>query len=384
MLKLSCSYFICAYLLFIRVHAVVMAKKLRVIIASALLVLLVVSYLIYRGSNETEAVGTHTTQQKSGKYHQVHLNRGPTPSSRSTRKGKRTESLGAVHVQKYTPKSKPQPRSTKTLTTAVVNKDVRLKVRKSSVHPLQQGNASAYKEFQTSRQTAIQEMVDMDRSGLLTRTQTHEYNEYNEYMITGKSVTLPWRHSKPIGEVVKQPWVYALQMYLKTVQQGQYISLIMTGLNYRDILINWLISALVRVKTPLANVIVLCPNKGLWQFVEKKGIVSLYVPPESIVEQSETETDAILRDVEIIRVTVMRLLNHWGFDVVIYDGDAIILKNPEPVYSRYRDSDLVGTFGGTWPQTLYKQWGVTVCHGTVVFRSTSRTGIIIHILTLYL
>jgi len=118
--------------------------------------------------------------------------------------------------------------------------------------------------------------------------------------------------------------------------------------------------------------------------MEKKGIVSLYIPPESIVEQSETETDAILRDVEIIRVTVMRLLNHWGFDVVIYDGDAIILKNPEPVYSRYRDSDLVGTFGGTWPQTLYKQWGVTVCHGTVVFRSTSRTGIIIHILTLHL
>jgi len=75
-------------------------------------------------------------------------------------------------VQKYTPKSKPQPRSTKTLTTAAVNKDVRLKVRKSSVHPLQQGNASAYKEFQTSRQTAIQGMVDMDGSGLLTRTQT--------------------------------------------------------------------------------------------------------------------------------------------------------------------------------------------------------------------
>jgi len=64
--------------------------------------------------------------------------------------------------------------------------------------------------------------------------------------------------------------------------------------------------------------------------MEKKSIVSLYIPPESIVEQSQTETDAILRDVEIICVTVMRLLNHWGFDVVIYDDDAIILKNPEP------------------------------------------------------
>ena len=46
--------------------------------------------------------------------------------------------------------------------------------------------------------------------------------------------------------------------------------------------------------------------------MEKKGIASLYIPPESIVKQSETKTDAILRDVEIIRVTVMRLLNHWG------------------------------------------------------------------------
>ena len=73
-------------------------------------------------------------------------------------------------------------------------------------------------------------------------------------MITGRSIILPWRHSKPIGEVLKQPWVYALQIYLKAVQQGQYISLITTGLNYRDILINWLISALVRVKTPLAKI----------------------------------------------------------------------------------------------------------------------------------
>ena len=353
-----------------------MAKKLRVIIASALLVLRAVSYLIYRGAKKTEAVAAHTAQQKADRYYRIRLNRGPTPSSRSTRsKGKRTESLGAVHVQKYAPKSKPQPRSTKTLTTAPVSKDIRLKVRKSSVYPLQQGNTSAYKE--ASRQSAtqgVQEVVDMEGSGLLTRTQKHQFIEY---ILSSRSVTLPWRHSKPIGEVVRQPWVYTLQIYLKTVQQGQYISLITAGLNYRDILINWLISALVRVKTPLANVIVLCPNKGLWQFMKKKGIMSLYIPPESIVEQSETKTDAILRDVEIIHVTVMRLLNHWGFDVVTYDGDAIILKNPEPVYSRYRDSDLVGTFGGTWPQTLYKRWGVVVCTGTMVFRSTSHTGIIV-------
>jgi len=50
-----------------------MAKKLRVMIASALLVLLVVSYLIYRGAKKTEAVATPTAQPKSGKYHQVHF-----------------------------------------------------------------------------------------------------------------------------------------------------------------------------------------------------------------------------------------------------------------------------------------------------------------------
>jgi len=243
LLKLSCSYFICAYHLFVRVLTVVMAKKLRLIIASALLVLLVVSYLIYRGAKKTEAVATPTAQPKAGKYHQVRLNRGPTRSSQSTR------NKGAVHVQKYTTKNKPQPRSTKTLTTAAVNKDVRLKVRKPSVHPLQQGNASAYRE--ASRQSATQgvrEVVEMDSSGLLTGTQTHQYIEY---ILSSRSVTLPWRHSKPFEEVVRQPWVNTLQVYLKTVQQGQYISLITTGSNYRDILINWLISALVRVKTPL-------------------------------------------------------------------------------------------------------------------------------------
>ena len=351
----------------VHTYTLVMVKKLRLVIVSTLLVLLAVSCLVYRGTKKTdpslpEAMGTQrTTQPKGGRLYQVHLNsKGPTPSSRGMRgKGERAESLGVV--QKYTPKSQLQAGSKKTLPTGAVNKDVRQNVRKSSVYPLQQDNTTpSYKE--------ITRKVDMDSSGLsqLTRMQ---YSDVD----TSESVALPWRRSKPIGEVVKQPWVYKLRTYLKTVQQGQYISLITTGLNYQDVLINWLISALVRVKTPLANVIVLCPNEELWQFMEKKGIVSIYIPPESIVEQFET--NAILRDVEIIRVTVMRLLNHWGFNVAIYDGDAIILKNPEPVYSRYRDSDLLGTFGGTWPQALYKRWGTVVCHGTVVFRSTSRTGI---------
>jgi len=39
----------------------------------------------------------------------------------------------------------------------------------------------------------------------------------------------------------------------------------------------------------------------------------------------------------------MRLINRLGFDCAMYDIDAVILKNPQPLYDKHK-SDIVAWF----------------------------------------
>ena len=72
---------------------------------------------------------------------------------------------------------------------------------------------------------------------------------------------------------------------------------------------------------------------------------------------------------------VYRLLNHWGYDVVNYDTDAILLRDMSPLL--HSGDDIVGTFG-RFPTDLTKQWGITLCTALLVVRSSRTTGIFLH------
>ena len=74
----------------------------------------------------------------------------------------------------------------------------------------------------------------------------------------------------------------------------------------------------------------------------------------------------------------MRFINHWGFDAANYDTDAIVLRNPEPLYyEQYRDSDFIGSYGH-FPPDIKQEWGIAVCTGAVMIRSSICTGNPIH------
>ncbi len=71
----------------------------------------------------------------------------------------------------------------------------------------------------------------------------------------------------------------------------------------------------------------------------------------------------------------MRLLNYWGYDVANFDSDAILLKNPLPLFysEEYASSDVIGTFGGSLSGALHNKWGVVVCMVVIFLRSTKQT-----------
>ena len=77
--------------------------------------------------------------------------------------------------------------------------------------------------------------------------------------------------------------------------------------------------------------------------------------------------------VHIMRLLVMRLLNHWGWDVANYDSDAIVLKNLEKRFAQFPDKHLIGSVGH-FPQQLAVRWGAAVCIGVVLIRAARETG----------
>ena len=104
--------------------------------------------------------------------------------------------------------------------------------------------------------------------------------------------------------------------------------------------------------------------------LHSKGLPSVYVDPETI---TCGKVHRKISRIWIARCAVYRLLAHWGYDVMAYDSDAIVLKNLQDILAAYPDSDVIGS-SGFYPRDLGAKWGQTLCMGVALFRSTRKTG----------
>ena len=102
------------------------------------------------------------------------------------------------------------------------------------------------------------------------------------------------------------------------------------------------------------------------------GFASLYVSPEMVIDPKAKIT-RVFSQVHIVRLAVVRLMNHYGYDVVNYDCDAILLKNPQTIFDSHKDSEMIGTFG-KGPSHLFSKWGVTLNTGVMLLRSGAKLG----------
>ena len=177
--------------------------------------------------------------------------------------------------------------------------------------------------------------------------------------------------SRPAKALLRSMWVAQLQIYLNSIT-GNEISLVTSSVEHTDILLNWLIAAFVKIKDPLKNVLVLSMDKKLHSALITRGISSLFVHKDMVIHPKAKIT-RVFSQVHIVRLAVLRLINHYGYDVVNYDCDAILLKNPQPIFDQYNTMDLIGTFG-KGPYSLYKEWGVTLNTGVMLMRATLSMG----------
>lgn len=177
--------------------------------------------------------------------------------------------------------------------------------------------------------------------------------------------------SRPERVVVRSGWVTELQSFLGSIR-GSQVSLVTASVEHQDVIVNWLVSASLVAEPPLENVLCLCLDAPLHWLLLGRGFSSLLVTAAEVINPM-SEVTRTFSQVHIVRLTVLRLMTHYGYDVVNYDCDAILLKNPQILFDGHKDADIIGTFG-KGPYNYFKKWGVTLNTGVMLIRSNPRVG----------
>ena len=193
-----------------------------------------------------------------------------------------------------------------------------------------------------------------------------------------ESLTLPVPFATlPPKELLQQQWIGELQRILLKIPQGLApISLVSADYKFREVLINWLIAAMTQAHPPLTHVIVFSLDQPLCDLLKGRNIYCIFVAPKAFLLQNvivHLKKHVAFSEVMVLRLTAMRLMNHWGYDTANYDTDAIVLKSPESLYLRSFDSHLIGSYGH-FPGELDRKWGTTVCCGLFMIKSSPYTG----------
>ena len=167
-------------------------------------------------------------------------------------------------------------------------------------------------------------------------------------ILPAPSVTLPRK------ELLQQQWVNDLQQILLKMPQGLQapVSVVSVDYKFRGVLMNWLIAAMTQACPPLrsTHIVIFSIDKSICKLLRQQSVNCIFVAPKAFLTQMAvthlTYKNVAFSEVMVLRLTVMRLMNHWGYDTANYDTDAIILKSPESLYLNYLKSHLIGSHGG--------------------------------------
>ena len=178
---------------------------------------------------------------------------------------------------------------------------------------------------------------------------------------------------KNLEHIKKSSWMKNIQHYLRSLRQDtKQIYLLTSNYKYLDVLLNWLISAVVRSNVTIENILTISMDYSTHSTLQAKGFPSVLVTPSGIFTPN-FNFSAPFERVMMLRLSLMRIISHFGFNVAMIDTDAIMLRNPEPLFDAQEGMDIVGSMG-TIPKDLMDEWPMTICIGVVLIRSSEKTG----------
>ena len=166
-------------------------------------------------------------------------------------------------------------------------------------------------------------------------------------------------------ELQKSECVSTLYNYLLSLDKSVSppVNMVFGDSNHTNVVLNWIIAALLRLEPPLHNVMVISLDRPLCNALtaKKLPLACIVVSVECIFVSSSKQADWHGR--MMVRQPVLRLINYWGYDVASYDSDAVLLRNPQPLYEERPHVCL-----------LARKWGFTLCAGTLILRASPSMG----------
>lgn len=177
---------------------------------------------------------------------------------------------------------------------------------------------------------------------------------------------------KPKEVLAKTKWFAQLKNFLIN-WPDQYLLIVSSNSDYKEVLLNWLVSAVCNAQVSIDNILVVAYDEEVHLLFEGRGIKSVFIPFEDILSITLVNQAPTFTKIMMTRLAVVRLISHWGFDIAHFDTDAIVLKNPLYLFRFHQGSDIIGSLG-MFPKKLMKEWGITICAGMVMFRNTQQTG----------
>ena len=175
---------------------------------------------------------------------------------------------------------------------------------------------------------------------------------------------------QPVQKVLEADWVNQLKHFLTSIYPARTVTLTVATKDFIPNLLNWLISAHLLVDPPPDNILVVAFDKEVYSLMTERKFPVIYVPYSSVMKGERHGVSCVW----MTRLTIIRLMNHWGYDVQQFDTDAVLLQNPRSLFDAYPDYDLVSA-RGILPYELGRgSWGFTVCMGAALLRGTQKMG----------
>ena len=169
---------------------------------------------------------------------------------------------------------------------------------------------------------------------------------------------------KGVKKIASTRWVQDLASIMTTWPNNRTVIVVSGNTEFQQPLLNWIISAVLKANISLDHILILAADEKLYKLLKERGIGSIFVPPSSLYD-SRISKLSIHRLITYSRFAVVRLLNHWGFNVAHYDSDALILRDTQQIFNEYPSSSFVAS-RGAGPKTL--------CAGAILFRSNEQMG----------
>ncbi len=249
------------------------------------------------------------------------------------------------------------------LPTAVIKIGNSSKESETIIHRQTANDSNEYKD-QTVK-TVIKKEIVIHRQ-TASDSKLNEYKDQTHIQLPIHATTLPYK------KIMTKEWYKELRHFLSLRNYDPVVLLTCSSRVFLPILLNWLAAYRLATGSDLSEVLVVSTvDLTAHNTIIDKGLNSIFINDDADIFR--IKPFRVIKSVFIKRLTVARIINHLGYDVLIIDLDAIYLKDFTTIIKKYNTSDILGSMSKA-PLYLNSLWGFTMCMGVAYFRSSPGTG----------